>query len=73
MARMTRHLLTNPRSDQAFVALVAELGLNAVDAASLEAALRAQYPKVRVRERVLSAEQIVTWYVYKEGRWIPSD
>ena len=32
----------------------------------LEDALRHRYPEVRVRQRELSGESTVTWYVYRE-------
>jgi len=42
-------------------------------AAALEAALAEQYPRTVVRARALSTERIITWYVYREGTWVPSE
>jgi hypothetical protein len=65
--------MPNPRSDTVFVELVESLvRSNGTTAAELEQALRSRYPKVVVRERGLAAEA-PTWYVYREGTWVPSD
>ena len=45
-------------------------GLAGLAAARL---LARHYPRVVVHERVLSGESLPTWYVYREGNWIPSD
>jgi hypothetical protein len=66
-------LVVNPRADRVFVELANRLiddGAMTTDA--LEQSLRSRYPNAVVRERVLSDEQTVTWYVYREGRWIES-
>jgi hypothetical protein len=66
-------LIVNPRSDPAFVAFAeAQLDEAQEDAAAMEAALRVRYPRATVRERGLATEA-TTWYVYREGRWIPSE
>ena len=66
-------LIVNPRSDEEFLAFAhRELATGADTAASFEVALRARYPRVKVRERGLATEP-ATWYVYREGRWIPSE
>ena len=65
-------LVVNPRSDAAFVALAEQLGADAENTVTLEAQLRERYPRVVVRERDLHGEA-PTWYVYREGRWIPSE
>jgi hypothetical protein len=66
-------LVVNPRSDPAFVAFAHEqLAAGRETAAEMEAALRAKYPRATVRERGLASEE-ATWYVYREGRWIPSE
>ena len=66
-------VMPNPRSDTAFVELVESLvGSNGTTATQLEQSLRSRYPRVVVRERGLAAEA-PTWYVYREGRWVPSD
>ena len=66
-------LVINPRSDAAFVAAVdRDLEDGADSPEALEDRLRSRFPNVRVRERSLSNESIVTWYIYKEGSWIPN-
>ena len=67
-------LVVNPRGDREFVQLAERLAADGADTPLvLERALRARYPKAQVRERTLSSEPIVTWYVYREGTWVPSD
>lgn len=63
-------LIVNPRSDDVFVARAQSLAGSAETPNALEAQLREEYPDVRVHERGLHGE-VVTWYVYREGRWIP--
>ena len=64
-------LMINPRSDREFAALAERLVGDGLDQASeLEIRLREHYPHAVVRERVISDEQVITWYVYREGRWI---
>ena len=41
--------------------------------AQLQRSLRERYPRAVVRARELSSEPSEVWYVYREGRWIPSD
>jgi len=66
-------LIANPHSDSEFRALAEGLVHDAVTQASeLEEALRQRYPHVLVRERNLSAER-ATWYVYREGSWVPNE
>jgi hypothetical protein len=73
MAARDPILIVNPRSDEAFVALVRQLQGGAATAADLEGELRKAYPRARVRERDLAGEPRATWYVYREGRWIASE
>ncbi len=65
-------LITNPRSDVAFV----DAANDAVDGSRrpemLADALRPEYPSVTVRPRDLSDETIVVWYVYRDGHWVRS-
>lgn len=67
-------LLINPPDDRAFAeaaeALVRRDGATVV---ALERALRVRYPKARVHARNVSGEHDVTWYVYREGRWVPPE
>lgn len=65
-------LIVNPRSDSAFVELVAELAADTVaDPTDLQGRLRDRYPNAIVRRRELSSEQTEVWYVYRDGRWTP--
>jgi hypothetical protein len=66
-------LVVNPRSDEAFDDLANRLTANGAHTpAALERGLRERYPNAVVRERSLSSEPIITWYVYREGVWVPS-
>lgn len=67
-------LVINPRSDQEFEELADGLVAGGVSTAeALEGELRTRYPKAKVRERMLSSEPMRTWYVYREGTWVPND
>jgi hypothetical protein len=67
-------LVTNPGSDRELRALAETLVRDgATTPADLAARLRDRYPRVVVRQRELSDEQLVVWYVYREGLWIPSE
>jgi hypothetical protein len=66
-------LIVNPTDDDVF----AEYAQTLVDhgAAStdeLERRLREEYPRASVHARDLAGESATIWYVYREGRWIPS-
>ena len=64
-------LIVNPRDDAAFVDLVEQLVADeATTIADLQAALRGHYPQAVVHLREISAERVVVWYVYRDGRWI---
>jgi hypothetical protein len=64
-------LMLNPRDDEAFGDLVAELVASGIQTTTaLEAALRDRYPEAVVHLREISAERVVVWYVYRDGRWI---
>lgn len=69
---MTPILIVNPVTDGDF----ADEATAALESAErpdvLEARLRSRYPRVVVRPSVLSAERLVVWYVYRDGRWISS-
>jgi hypothetical protein len=66
-------LVVNPRTDREFVDLANRLVEDGIDdPGELESNLRRRYPLVVVRQRLLSAESTRTWYVYREGQWIPS-
>lgn len=71
---MRPNLVVNPRVDEEFAEFAHALAGNGADTApKLEAELRKRYPKAGVRERTLSSEPIVTWYVYREGSWVPNE
>jgi hypothetical protein len=64
----------NPSDDDAFATDVARLLASGVrDAAEFEHRLRAWYPGALVRPRDLAHEPFVVWYVYRDGRWVPSE
>jgi hypothetical protein len=64
-------LLLNPRDDEAFGDLVAELVAGGTETTiALQAGLRHRYPAAVVHKREISAERVVVWYVYRDGRWI---
>ena len=66
-------VIANPTHDHAFVALAERLvAEGAASPQALEAELRKVYPKTMVRERVLTAEPMRTWYVYRDGHWVDS-
>jgi hypothetical protein len=72
-SRVRPILVVNPRSDPEFVDVANRLVDEGIEQSEdLERALRAQYPSVVVRERLLDQEPLVTWYVYREGSWTPS-
>ena len=71
---MRPNVIVNPRTDAAFVAAADGAVAGGVESPSdLELALRDRYPRVVVHERALSGESFPTWYLYREGTWIPSD
>jgi hypothetical protein len=64
-------LMLNPRDDEAFGDLVARLVAGGIKTTTaLQAALRDRYPEAVVHKREISAERVVVWYVYRDGRWI---
>jgi hypothetical protein len=64
----------NPVGDAAFVDRANELVADEVATPGvLQRRLREQYPRAVVRPRILSAEPIEIWYVYREGVWVRSD
>jgi hypothetical protein len=67
-------LVVNPRSDARFAELVTNLLQDPdLTAEELGVRLREAFPRAIVRRRLLSGESPETWYVYREGTWIPSD
>ena len=65
-------LIINPTTDQPFAEHVWSLLDDASTPGSVQAALRERYPDAVVRPREISAERHVVWYVYRDGRWVPS-
>jgi len=65
-------LVLNPSTDDDFVDRARSLAAEATTAEALEQALRAYYPRAVVRRRDLSAEH-ESWYVYREGHWVPPE
>jgi hypothetical protein len=64
----------NPSDDEAFATDVARLlALGVGDAVEFQRRLRASYPGALVRPRGLAHEPFEIWYVYRDGRWIPSE
>jgi len=71
---VTPVLVVNPRTDAKFAQRVDDLMREReLTAEELALRLRETYPRAVVRRRLLSGESRETWYVYREGTWIPSD
>lgn len=66
-------LIVNPSTDEAFVELARSCVASDTTPEALEAALRVTHPHSVVRPRELSHEPERVWYVYREGRWVPSE
>jgi hypothetical protein len=66
-------LVINPLGDPLFVRACEEAMARGPERPEdLQAALRGRYPRVVVRPRSLSGEQLAVWYVYRDGRWVSS-
>lgn len=66
-------LVLNPRSDATFTRRAARVVRDGVTRAEdLQAELRRTYPGAVVHRRILDGEQVETWYVYRDGRWVPT-
>ena len=66
-------LVINPANDRELARQARALTVGgALTPATLQVALRPQYPGLVVHRRELSGEAFETWYVYREGRWISS-
>ena len=66
-------LVLNPPDDRDFTSLARQLvseGVRSPD--ELEQRLHERHPSAVVRPRELAGEPAETWYVYRDGRWIPS-
>ncbi len=66
-------LVLNPDADEAFATLAQELVRKGMTIVAFERELRRAYPRAAVHRRGLSGETIDTWYVYRDGRWKPSE
>ena len=64
-------LILNPASDEAFAERARALTAVSRTPEDLQARLRAYHPEAVVRARGLSGEREM-WYVYRDGRWTPS-
>lgn len=65
-------LILNPRDDADFTGLAERLVDGSTSAEAFQAQLRERYPAATVRPRDLSSERTTVWYVYRDGRWVPS-
>ncbi len=65
-------LITNPADDSEFGRVAHALLADGRSPSDLERALRERYPAAVVHPRVLSGERSAVWYVYREGKWLPS-
>ncbi|HEY7970357.1 MAG TPA: hypothetical protein VID95_10210 [Candidatus Limnocylindrales bacterium] len=66
-------LVLNPPDDRDFTSLARRLvseGVRTPD--ELEQRLHERHPSAVVRPRELAGEPAETWYVYRDGRWVPS-
>jgi hypothetical protein len=66
-------LIVNPIDDTVFAGFAQTLvDHGAASTVELERRLRDEYPRSTVHARELVGESVTIWYVYREGRWIPS-
>ncbi len=66
-------LVLNPPDDDAFRSLAEALIRDGVDKPNeLQDHLRRRYALAIVRPRELAGERTQIWYVYRDGRWIPT-
>jgi hypothetical protein len=64
-------LVVNPSDDEVFLDYAQVLINHGVTSTSeLERRLRPLYARAVVHARELSSEQVVIWYVYRDGRWV---
>jgi hypothetical protein len=64
-------LVVNPIDDRQFVAAaegILDEGIVELD--EFRARLHNAYPDARVHPREISAEPVLIWYVYRDGRWV---
>ena len=66
-------LACNPADDDAFRTVAeSHLATGVASPAGLQRLLEPRYPRVVVRARGLSNEDLDAWYVYRDGSWVPS-
>ena len=65
-------LVLNPSDDDAFREHALLTLAEWMTPEEFEARLRARYPRAAVHVRLLTSEPQTVWYVYREGRWVPS-
>lgn len=65
-------LVVNPSDDDGFSDYAHRLLTEWITIEEFHQRLRARYPRAVAHQRELSAESNRVWYVYREGRWVPS-
>ena len=66
-------LMVNPRGDASFANLAeGHISEGVRNPGLLQTLLREVYPAAVVRERQVSSETELVWYVYRDGRWVPA-
>ena len=65
-------LVMNPVDDDQFTEFAERLLADWMSITEFEERLQARYPRAAVHARELTNEQQTVWYVYREGRWVPS-
>jgi len=67
-------LVINPGSDTAFMNAADRQVANGIESAiEMERVLQETFPRAVVRERSISGERYPTWYVYRDGSWVPNE
>jgi hypothetical protein len=65
-------LVVNPSDDDEFSDYGHRLLTEWITLDDFRQRLRARYPRAAVHQRELANEAARVWYVYREGRWVPS-
>jgi hypothetical protein len=65
-------LVVNPSDDDEFSDYAHRLLTDWITPEEFRQRLRARYPRAVAHERQLTGEPARVWYVYREGRWIPT-
>jgi hypothetical protein len=64
-------LVVNPADDglfASFAQIIVDDGTLTIG--EFESRLQSVYPRAAVHARLLAAEPVLIWYVYREGRWV---